>query len=428
MNDYLCNTNKKNRKMATTIHPYKGYLNTLFHVHVSGTETIEYRVMLKSENESKEILNGNVSPNEPFFFQIPISGQFSVECSDDSIIPLFVEDGYKYGGSRFKQAFIFDDCPWLFVVMHDRTYFYNRETHESYVEAISPDEISEISSEYVIFANKRQQERTLYSLIEQKPVLSISNIVLTNAETLVWKETEEERTFFVIWSLAQRKEVHRIHVELFTIDDKSQRLIFSSRGKVETIALSDNFNREIKRGSFHGDIVNLVVPNLAISYEAKDYGRYLLVYDIDKNDLVKKIRCNGHLSKIGDNKLIDVWARQQAIQNFDINDTDFPEAEDNTASASAYSALHDKRRLNSLLLLYPQPCRIRTDFSRPRPIVGNASLDSKPRRTDTSEKSSGLIVMPLSLIVGNGFSSGFVVLNIIKCLIYIGKRGHRGAT
>lgn len=77
---------------------------------------------------------------------------------------------------------------------------------------------------------------------------------------------------------------------------------------------------------------------------------------------------------------------------------------------------------------YPQPCRIRTNFSRFRSIVGNASLDSKPRRTDTSEKSSGLIVMPLSLIVGNGFSSGFVVLNIIKCLIYIGKRGHRGAT
>lgn len=31
--------------------------------------------------------------------------------------------------------------------------------------------------------------------------------------------------------------------------------------------------------------------------------------------------------------------------------------------------------------LYPQPCRIRTDFSRPRPIVGNASLDTRARET-----------------------------------------------
>lgn len=30
---------------------------------------------------------------------------------------------------------------------------------------------------------------------------------------------------------------------------------------------------------------------------------------------------------------------------------------------------------------YPQPCRIRTDFSRPRPIVGNASLDTRARET-----------------------------------------------
>ena len=58
-----------------------------------------------------------------------------------------VIDGYKYGGNKLKKVFVFDECNWGFVIMHDRTYFYNHQNKLSFVEAISPDEIEIVSNE-----------------------------------------------------------------------------------------------------------------------------------------------------------------------------------------------------------------------------------------------------------------------------------------
>ena len=91
-------------------------------------------------------------------------------------ISIHIEDGYKFGGSKYKTSFIFDDCPWCFVIMHDRTYFYNRKTKRSFVEPISPDQVTEINEDFVIFENDNQKERTIFSLVEEKPILCISDI------------------------------------------------------------------------------------------------------------------------------------------------------------------------------------------------------------------------------------------------------------
>jgi len=42
---------------------------------------------------------------------------------------------------------------------------------------------------------------------------------------------------------------------------------------------------------------------------------------------------------------------------------------------------------------YPQPCRFRTNFSRFRSIVGNASLDTRAWETDISKTESNLIIL-----------------------------------
>lgn len=319
--------------MAITVHPFRGYLNTLFYVHVTGVNAMEYRVIHKIHGKETELSKGQVSPNEPFSFQVPIPGEFTFECSDGTIIPLTVEDGYKYGGSSFKQAFIFDDCSWLFIVMHDRTYFYNRETKEAYVETISPDEIIEVSSRFVIFSNDKHNERTLYSLEKQTPILYISNIIFYNSDVLVWEEKEEDVKKFVMYSLSEQREIYRVNVDLFAIDHKSKRLILCNNDKIETIELFGSFVRELKSCFFPGNIVNIVAPNLVINYQFKGYCNFLFVYDIENKKLIKKIEIKGTLAQIGDNKLIDVWKRQQAIKNFDVTKTDFPDA---TISADYY--------------------------------------------------------------------------------------------
>lgn len=312
--------------MSVAIHPYKGYLNTLFHVQVTGTDAVEYHVLRKSQSNDTEIGNGKVYPNEPFSFQIPVPGEFLIECSDGTSVPLTIEDGYKYGGSKFKNAFVFDNCPWVFIVMHDRTYFYNRMTHEAYVEAISPDKITVLSSEYVILENKNHAERSIYSLTEQKPVLSISNIVFYNSEVIVWSEENDDKKTLVLCSLSDRNRISRAIVDLFAIDDKSQRLIISHEDKIEIISLTECLEHDTKTFSFCGNIVDIIAPNIVISYEVKSYGKSVYAYDIDNDKLIKRIEIKGHLARIGDNSIVDVWKRKQAIQNFDITETEFPEA------------------------------------------------------------------------------------------------------
>lgn len=314
--------------MTVSIHPYKGYLNTVFHIHATGIAPVKYRVMRRTEAEDVEVMDGNVKPNEPHTLQVPIPGEFSIECPDGTSIPFTVEDGYKYGGGRFKQAFVFDNCSWLFVVMHDRTYFYNRENKVAYVESISPDEISEISSDYVIFSNKGQEERTIYSLTEQKPILCIKNIVLTNSEVVIWQEQEKENDeiTIVIYSLKSKNEIHRFDIDNFMKDEGNERLIYSNDNQVYSVALHDNLEIEPVLNTGKETIVALVAPNLVVCYRSVSYGKFVTIYDINKKKCIKNLEINGHLSKVGDTEIIDVWNRQQKIKNFNKIEAEIPEA------------------------------------------------------------------------------------------------------
>ncbi len=109
--------------MPASIHPYKGYLNTTFRIYATGNSPIGYKVLDKAnKNHSKSIYQGIVLPNDPHEIKLPYTGLFEIEFDNGSHDEIIVEDGYKYGGNKLKTAFIFDNCPWAFVVMHDRTY------------------------------------------------------------------------------------------------------------------------------------------------------------------------------------------------------------------------------------------------------------------------------------------------------------------
>lgn len=227
-----------------------------------------------------------MEPNKPHAFQIPVVGEAIIKCSDGTDISLTVEDGYRYGGSKLKKAFVFDNCPWSFVVMHDRTYFYNRDTKESYVECISPDEILEVSADFVIFANNGHKERTLYSLKDQKPVLSMTDILHYNEESIIWKEEEEDTTILVLYSIVNESVVLRQQVSLFSLDKDSQRLIFSKDNNVGTVDLDGNLDRITKKVSYLGEIVWVGGANIVASYEEKSYGNALYIYNIEDDTLM----------------------------------------------------------------------------------------------------------------------------------------------
>lgn len=312
--------------MAVIIHPYKGYLNTLFHLHVTGDDAVDYKVVPKSNTYDDPVLNGSVSPNEPCCIQIPFPGDFIVKFSDGTDIPVTVEDGYKYGGSSFKRAFIFDECPWAFVVMHDRTYFYNRDTKESYMELISPDNIEALNKDYVLLKNDAQIEQSIYSLQEQKPFLIVSDVLYFNERTIVWKESENDSTVINLYSFV-RRERKTLQVDYFAIDEANERVLFSLNNKISKITI-DDFTQEIIRATVGGDVVNIQAPNLAISYKSDRRGNDLYVYNLDTNSLVggKAIPLKGALlAQVNETNLIDIAERKTIISTLELPTETFPE-------------------------------------------------------------------------------------------------------
>ena len=221
--------------MKATIHPYKGYLNTEFQLYSKNSQPTSFRIHLS--NSPSDIV-GILQPYIPQTVRIPICGNHLVEFDDGTKAEIIVEDGYKFGGNKLKRAFVFDECPWVFIVMHDRTYFYNRQTDESYFEPISPDNIIEVADNFVIFTNNSQDEATLYSLDQQKPILCVSNIMFYNKDVLCWIEQNEIANNQIrVFSINAEKIIHRISCDDYVIDGEKKLLYYHSSDGVHRVDL-----------------------------------------------------------------------------------------------------------------------------------------------------------------------------------------------
>ncbi|MBD5190626.1 MAG: hypothetical protein HDS93_02045 [Bacteroidales bacterium] len=305
--------------MAVSIHPYKGYLNTRFNVYVSGTKQISVNITRVSDNKRLKIESCVVLPNQPFEFQIPEAGDFLVECSDGTTMPIRVEDGYKFGGGRFKKAFIFDNCQWVFVVMHDRTYFYNRVTKQSYIEAISPDSITEISENYVIISNKSHSENTVYSLNDQKPILNVSKVIFHNEDSIIWEEDDE----VIIYSLKNRAIVKRFAPTQYLIEDGN--LLYSFENLIYLIDLKDEFN-ENELPEQTNAFCAFIDSKLSVFTSSKGEKIELLIVNHLTGELIKALTLDGHIASINGHEIIDVEDRKCAFRHFNLRKSDFPEA------------------------------------------------------------------------------------------------------
>ncbi len=313
--------------MAVRIHPHKGYLNTEFHIHLNGEKQLSYEVCTKCSN-SELYTDGIAEPFKPQCITINIPGEYEVYFSDGTVIDILVEDAFKFGGSAFKRGFVFDECPWAFVIMYDRTYFHNRETGEEYVEPISPDEIIEVNKEYVLFKTAQQEELTLYSLTEQKPIREFSNIVFYNENYIVTEEVdedgEEEYLYLNIYSLKSNESIFKEQIERYDLCNEDFYLF--EKYSVKHISLKDGFVKQIVSRKYEGRLIKVLDSSIAISYKEVGQTKNLYVYSLKEETTLNVIPVKGHLCSVNEEELIDLHARIGAINRFDILKTDFPEA------------------------------------------------------------------------------------------------------
>lgn len=302
-----------------TVHPYKGYLNTEFHFYANGSEDIPYSILSEDSECDIPVLSGVLIPNIPHSIKLHNPGNYKVVFNDGSSSHIIVEDGHKFGGGRFKKAFIYDNCQWAFVVMHDRTYFYNRETKQSYIEAISPDSISEISEEYIILSNNSQSEKTIYSVNDQKPILNISNLIFHNEDSIIWKEEEE----VIIFSLKNRTIVKRFAPTQYLIENG--QILYSFENLIYLIDLKGEFpENELPKQTYA--FCAFIDSKLSVFSSNKNEKIELLIINHITGELIKALTLDGHIASINGHKIINVEDRKLAFRNFNLKQSDFPEA------------------------------------------------------------------------------------------------------
>lgn len=308
------------------IHPYKGYLNTEFQIYSHEQTPVEYVVYSKDNGTEapQEKKKGVVQSNIPHSFRLSSPGAFVVQFSNGTSSEVVVEDAYKFGGNKHKKSFIFDKCPWAFIVMHDRTYFYNRESKESFVEAISPDDILEISKDYVLLKNEGQNDLTLFSLLEQAPVLCVDNVIFSNDNLFVWKEEgkDDKLSIMKVYSLRENKMLMMEPFTRFSLDAIEGCIYLANNNDIKKFSLAGTISL-LESFSFNGQFVTFAQSHYAICREFTK----IKVWDIETKEEQAEIIPSGNLARINDVTFIDVASRRRAISKFDLRGSEFPEAE-----------------------------------------------------------------------------------------------------
>lgn len=316
--------------MSTSIHPYKGYLNTQYRVFVKSKGPLRFQVYSADKEDGQAVLDGVVEPNQPYSINMQSAGEYVIKFEDGSTHNFKVEDGYRYGGSKLKKAFIFDDCPWAFVIMHDRTYFYNRQTQQSYMEPIAPDEIEEIAFDHVMFKSNKYNELTLFSLELQEPVLWVDNIVFHTKKVLCWKENKEDETEndsfinLVLYSIIDHHIAKRVSCDNYSFDKNNYVLYYHSATQIHRIDL-DTFDDTILHQYKEWEtFVTFVSSHYAVSYAKGQSKVYIL--DIQKLEARGEVTVKGSLARVNDVTLINIGQKVNDFRNFDFNTFRIPEA------------------------------------------------------------------------------------------------------
>lgn len=300
------------------VHPYKGYLNTEFRFYANGTENIAYDILSESSDSDTPVLSGVFTPNIPHSIKLKAPGEYKVVFNDGTLSNFIVEDGYKFGGSAYKTSFIFDENPWCFIIMNDRTYFYNRVTEVAYVETISPDVINVISPDYVLFINNGYDERTVYSLAEQKPILNVTNIVYYNNKIIIWKECIDDTIIkLIIYSLEGRAILKTILVDKFVIDNEDNSIIYKVENALYKQGLSLPLN-EIHTFNISGQLISLVAPNIAISVDKLYNSSNICIFNTRESKVISRLKVENAIASINSDTLIDINEHIDTIKQFDI--------------------------------------------------------------------------------------------------------------
>lgn len=113
-----------------------------------------------------------------------------------------IEDAIKLGGGKLKDAFVFDNSPWVFVTTSDRLYIHNIDTDDEKVEFnISPEQIFSFDGrwdydskknkacEYFLFRTKN--DYAIFNVKDGSRSFCFHNHIYSNSHLIIFKKNEQ---------------------------------------------------------------------------------------------------------------------------------------------------------------------------------------------------------------------------------------------
>ena len=239
------------------VHPKRAFLNSDVVIYNTGD-----KLVLIKDSASNESFTLGPGEHTSARFQ---AGKHVLSTEDNEEAACFVvEDALKFGGSERKASYIFDDNPWVIIVMKDRTYFFNQETGDQFVEHdMSPEKIEEINEAYLLF--KSEEDISFFSLKTMAIEKSVSSVLdVHNDGTYCIVETTSE---LVVYDLSPDKEFGNhlsVQCDAFTISDTPQRSFIrffrkSEPSYINTLVLKtdteDGTLGSLSKAPFPGDFI-----------------------------------------------------------------------------------------------------------------------------------------------------------------------------
>lgn len=137
----------------------------------------------------------------------------------------------------------------------------------------------------------------------------------------MWKDKE----CLVVYSLAQQKIVHRIEASVYSFDENKNRLIFGKLNDVLFCELTGEYNISNVLTQ-KGTLITFVNNEISIYVSHNSSGSTIKICKLDDQSYVKEISVSGFVARINDVDLINIESRRQAMYQFDLKNSDFPEA------------------------------------------------------------------------------------------------------
>lgn len=305
-----------------SVHPHQGYLNTKFTIQSFSKNHKMVKITPKDNgmpllhtNDFRPILSFKLLDDQILQLQeiFPFPGRYVIEFPDDkdSAVEIEVKDAIKFGGSTHKNSYVFDETPWCFIVMKDRTYFYNRDSGEEYVESISPDKISYVNKDIILLSNDKHKEKTLYSLTEQAPIITFVDEILLQDNILIVKDDTDNVTKLNVYrftnTIIDKKEYE---CEEFSVCKDSRILCAYEDQQIDVISL-DTFET-IKTVHCDNQFIKFTNGHYFIELEQQQSCTILSVKDSLSNHLWH-ISSTNPFSACEDVKLNDIHSEEMKV-------------------------------------------------------------------------------------------------------------------